>query len=268
MSAIQFLRNAYHYLSARVYGLPFYTLPFRNVLIETTTICNRKCIYCPNYTIGRPEAKMEERVFYKIIDSLKNINYNGQISPHIVCEPLLDDRIIPFIKYMRVNLPDVHIKFFTNGDFLTIDKYLELVDAGVNSFGIAQHSKNPSKTIVEMLEYIKKHHKKLYNVRYYNMHNEFYHKHNSDGYLSNIGGTVDVKVKKRSYCHVVNEVAIDYQGNIRVCCEDYTSSVIFGNINEREISDIWYDKEYVKIRKMINNGIWPYEMCKKCTDND
>lgn len=33
------------------------------VEIETISICNRKCHYCPNYTVGRLEKIMDENFF-------------------------------------------------------------------------------------------------------------------------------------------------------------------------------------------------------------
>lgn len=268
MISIQLLKDFYHYLSAKFHGLSFYTAPFYHVGIETTTICNRRCKYCPQSIFGNPHEKMEEELFYKIINSLKHTNFIGIISPSLYGEPLTDDRILTFVKYIRVSLAHVYIRIFTNGDFLTVDKYLELKRAGVDIFVITQHSKVPSETLVNTLTYIKNNHQKFYAVKYYNFYDEYYNKKNANGLLSNRGGLVDVPIKKRSYCHMVNQVTIDYQGNVLLCCDDYNRTVKLGNVQEREISDIWYDPKYVKIRKMLNNGIWPYEMCRKCTGND
>lgn len=241
-----------------------FTLPLDAVEIETTTICNRKCEYCPNSTIGREPNEMEESTFYKIIDSLKKINYTGRISPHFYGEPLTDDRLVKFIRYARTNLPNAIIKLYTNGDFLTADKYMELKKAGVDIFRISQHSKEPSSTIIHTLEHIKTNNPEIYTVKYVNFYNEYYNKKNCDNLLNNRGGTVAVNVTKRSYCHLVNQITFDYTGNAVLCCNDYSSSLIFGNIMDKEVNEIWENKEYVTVRNKIMRGNWIYELCRKC----
>ena len=58
-----------------------------------------------------------------------------------------DDKRLPeFVKYIRTKLPKSSIRVYTNGDFLTIEKYLKLKYAGVDIFEITQHSETPSAT--------------------------------------------------------------------------------------------------------------------------
>jgi MoaA/NifB/PqqE/SkfB family radical SAM enzyme len=53
------------------------------VEIETTTVCNRACAYCPNKTVGgRPKTQMGVDVYHKIIDSLGEMGFAGRVSPH------------------------------------------------------------------------------------------------------------------------------------------------------------------------------------------
>jgi hypothetical protein len=59
-------------------------------------------------------------------------------------------------------------------------------------------------------------------------------------------------------------MTFDYLGNAVLCCNDYNSSVVFGNIKDKDTHEIWHDKTYVKIRNMIGNGFWPYDICKVC----
>lgn len=54
---------------------------FTNVAIETTTVCNRKCPYCPHAYIKREEAFMDTSLFKHIINELAKINYTGTITP-------------------------------------------------------------------------------------------------------------------------------------------------------------------------------------------
>ena len=103
---------------------------FEAVEIETTTVCNRTCSYCPNSAIKRPAGNMDEALFRSIIDSLKEMDFSGRVSPHFYGEPLVDRRILKFIAYTREKLPKAFIKLFTNGDLLTYDLFLKLLESG------------------------------------------------------------------------------------------------------------------------------------------
>ena len=78
---------------------------FQAVQIETTTICNRKCPYCPNYSVGRPQCLMEESVFLKIIAALKEISFKGTIVFSGFGEPVSDDRLTQFVSHIKKMLP-------------------------------------------------------------------------------------------------------------------------------------------------------------------
>lgn len=233
---------------------------FESVEIETTTVCNRKCDYCPNSTIGRPAGNMDENLFYKIIDELSALQYSGRISPHFYGEPLMDKRIAGFIKYMRKKLPAAQIKLFTNGDLLTYHLFNELSDAGVDIFRIAQHSERPSKTITDTLNELDRVtiKNKIEYIKYYD---------NKD-ILMNRGGLIRTskhRLVKRTRCIYASGITIDYLGNCVLCCNDYLSRHVFGNLKNESIIDIWNKKEYKTVRSKIECGIWPYEICRVCT---
>lgn len=232
---------------------------FNSVEIETTTICNRKCDYCPNSTVGRPRGFMDEKLFYKIIDELSALEYSGRISPHFYGEPLMDKRIVGFVGYMRKKLPAAHIKLFTNGDLLTYDLFNELSDAGVDIFRIAQHSEKPSETITDTLNRLDKETVKnrIEYVKY----------HNNKNILMNRGGLIRTyghKFFKKTDCELASGLTIDYLGNCVLCCNDYLSRYVFGNLKNESIMDVWNKKGYKIIRSKIECGIWPYDICRVC----
>lgn len=230
---------------------------FKSVEIETTSICNRKCTYCPNYSNQRQAGYMEESLFYKVIDELAEINFSGRFSPHFYGEPLLDKRIVAFMSYARKKLPDAYMKFFTNGDFLTYDMFTGLLDAGVDNFRIAQHDDQPSKTINETLKKIDD---KTFEERV-----EYEKYFNNDKFLMSRGGLIEVKHDlKMKFCDYVSGITIDYEGNMLLCCQDYTSRYIFGNLKNEKILDVWNKRQYKFLRDKIKCGIWPLDICRIC----
>lgn len=94
---------------------------FHEIEIETINRCNGGCSFCPVNVQNdiRTEKLMDENLFYKIINELKEIRYAGRIALFSNNEPLLDKRIVVFSRYVRENLPNAQIHLFTNGTLLS-----------------------------------------------------------------------------------------------------------------------------------------------------
>lgn len=230
---------------------------FTAVEFETTSVCNRKCTYCPNYTVERPYGYMEEGLFYKIIDELAEIKFSGRLSPHFYGEPLLDKRVVKFIYYIRNRLPNVFIKLFTNGDLLTYELFVKLLNAGVDVFRIAQHDEKPSNAILTILG--------KSDNKTQRKHLEYINFYDNDEFLMNRGGLITVRHDvKQVFCDYVSGITIDYEGNMLLCCQDYMSKHKFGNLKTEKIMDVWNKKQYKSIRDKVRCGIWPLDICRTC----
>lgn len=132
---------------------------FRIVEIETINRCNGKCAFCP-VNVTEPQrkyAKMSDELFYKIIDELSAINYDGMISLYSNNEPLLDERIISFANYAREKVQSAFINLATNGSLLTIEKVNELY-APLDACTIDNYSDNNeiNSNLVDVIDYINK----------------------------------------------------------------------------------------------------------------
>ena len=230
---------------------------FASVEIETTSICNRKCAYCPNSVEKRPSGYMTEEIFYKIIDELAEINYSGRVSTHLYGEPLVDKRIVKFIGYARKKLPDAFIKFFTNGDLLT-DKLLnDLNTAGVDVFRVSQHDEQSSEKLLDMLENFtaKAGKNKIEYMKYFG----------NDENLMNRGGLVEVAHDvKMKFCNYVSGVTVDFEGNMLLCCQDFLADNKMGNLKNEGLLDVWNKPAYKAMRDRIECGIWPTKLCRVC----
>jgi 8-amino-3,8-dideoxy-alpha-D-manno-octulosonate transaminase len=203
---------------------------------------------------------MEEDLFCKIIDELAIVNFSGRFSPHFYGEPLLDKRIVSFITYTRKRLPNVFIKLYTNGDLLSYELFMELLDAGADIFRISQHGEMPSKILSECKNKVGD---KMWRERV-----EYLRYVDTDTVpLMNRGGIIDTNRGNRmKSCEQVFDLIIDYEGNVLLCCQDFLSKNIFGNLKNEGIMEIWNKKHFKSLRDKINSGIWSAEICKKCVD--
>ncbi|MBP5745727.1 MAG: radical SAM protein, partial [Lachnospiraceae bacterium] len=96
--------------------------------IETINRCNSTCAFCTanKNAEKRPYCRMEDDLFYKIIDQLADWGFKGHLTLYGNNEPLLDTRIVEFHKYCREKLPEAFLFMSTNGLILTIDKGKEV----------------------------------------------------------------------------------------------------------------------------------------------
>lgn len=67
-----------------------------------------------------------------------------------------------------------------------------------------------------------------------------------------------------NYCdQIVNTLKIRWNGDVTVCCYDLTSKYVVGNIYNDNLSTIWNNEKYVKIRESIDNYKF-FDLCKDC----
>lgn len=241
----------YRFLNFLRFGIPAL---FDNVEIETITECNRRCLYCPNSKFDRGKHLMKEELFKKIIMGLKELNFSGFLRPHFYGEPLLDKRLPRLVNFARKNLPYCKIELYTNGDFLTKGLFEQLLESGVDMFFVTVHEGHLPQNIKKLLKTKKGQDRIDYEVI------------TAGTALFNRGGLV--KVRKNiefKKCNLASDyLIVDYKGNVVLCCNDYLSSNIFGNLAKEKIIDVWRKAEYKSVRRAIKNGIFLLDICKKC----
>lgn len=238
-----------------------YNVPFEHVVIETTSVCNLKCKYCPNSKFERAQAFMPAAMYYKIIDSVHDCRpgYNGTISLNFYGEPLLDQRLEDFVRYARHFFPSSHIQINTNGIFLNLDRYWSLLEAGVSWFCITRHTKEPCPVTINTMSAVSREYPDQIRFNYI------------DGLvnISNRGGLIDLPVASMpdsAYlnCNAYRDLVINVHGDVVLCCNDYHGEHMFGNVANKSVADIWSDVANCYIRNQLLFGYLPLEICRRC----
>jgi radical SAM protein with 4Fe4S-binding SPASM domain len=227
---------------------------FNSVEIETTSICNRKCSFCPVAYDTRPKQVMPGDLIEKILSELKELKFNGLISFAGYGEPLLDKRLENIVEKIKKEL-NSPIEVVTNGDFLTYERFKQLIAKGAGIFRLSQHDKEPSEAIKLLFRNIKEDELK------YIIFQEA-----TEGSITfaNRGGSVpNLKTLHPFYCSPLHLI-IRADGSVPLCCNDYYKEVNFGNVKNERIIDIWNKPFYRKIRNEIKRGIFNLPICKRC----
>ena len=108
-------------------------MPLKYLQIETTSVCNQRCFFCPVSKEKRAKSQLSIERINKIITGLRHYPIET-ISISGFNEPTLDKQLIEKITAFRQAKLAVHL--YTNGSGLTPALTDELLKAGVSNFTI------------------------------------------------------------------------------------------------------------------------------------
>lgn len=248
------------------------TGPF-NLVIETSNFCNAQCLMCP-YKIMRREKKIiNEETFQKIIERVKreNLPLNKVIFSGMG-EPLIDHKIISRIQTFKDM--NAYVKLYTNAFLMTEKIAQQLIDLGLDEINISfngvtveQYQKimgldfETTKGNIKRLIKIKKEiGSRLPIIRISSIvvkENEKDIKKYIDYWRDKVdsvtvsmphewGGTIKISSKFkfqslkliypcRSLWHTF---VLDSGGNFVICCRDYESKYVLGNIHTHSFKNV------------------------------
>lgn len=236
------------------------------VNLETINRCNGTCAFCTaNRTADkRPLKKMDEKLFYSIIDQLADWGYKGHLTLYGNNEPWIDTRIVEFHKYCREKLPDSFIFMSTNGTLLDIDKVKSIVPY-VDQLIINNYCEDMKlhDNVSEIYNYVK-HHEDMFKdveiliqMRY------------AKAILTNRAGSAPnkknaSKVIKETCLMPYTDMFIFPDGRMGICCCDNFESTTLADLTTTPLKEAWNSPKYKEIRKKIKNGRQNYDFCKYC----
>ena len=96
--------------------------------IETLSLCNAACSFCPYPTLARKGERMPDRQIARILDDIAGVPGRPpfQVNLSRVNEPFLDSRIWEIATEVERRFPEATHMLFSNGTPLTDDKLVRL----------------------------------------------------------------------------------------------------------------------------------------------
>lgn len=236
---------------------------FNHVEIETINRCNGNCSFCPVSVKNdsREFKVMSEDLFYRIIQELKSLSYDGKIALFSNNEPFLDKRIFAFHKYAKENLPKARFHLFTNGTLLTLDMFKEIMqyldELIIDNYNQKLELIKPCREIADYCE----------------THSELKHKvtivlRKMDEVLTTRGGDAP-NARKVSYpdakCILpFRQLIIRPDGKVSLCCNDALGKYTLGDVLKDSLLEIWNNDRFRTVRKCLHEGRGNWEHCKYC----
>ena len=228
----------------------------RIVEISVVDSCNRTCSFCPhddiNYTFryGRADLKLFETISNQLIER----DYTGYIAICGYGEPTMYKQLIEAVSILRKT--KAKIDLITNGELLTKQKVNELFLAGLDILTISLYEEQYIEHTNKLVEGL---HESQYLIRnrYLNQisvvnRREILHNHGD--------------IERTSECWLPSyKMLINHDGNVLLCCNDWTRTNTYGNVYQQSLWDIWTTNMNEKRQNLLNGII--EGVCKKCDVN-
>lgn len=240
-----------------------------SVEINTTELCNRKCVFCPRHD---PKVYPSRNIHMSpfgagIIASKLTGVYRGKISLSGFGENLLNPVLPEIIAAFRQQLPDNIIECNTNGDWLdraTVDR---IFGAGLTFLYINLYDGAHQ---IERFDRI---------MQGYEVNRQYRYRMHWDGadhglVLNNRSGVIqwlgtdetDVASLRGTPCYYpFYKLFIDWNGDALFCSNDWGREHVIGNLMNDSLYDVWFSKPMRSIRRKLARGDRSQSPCDKCS---
>lgn len=270
--------------------------------IETCTICNAKCNFCPYPTKVRDKTIMPMALFKKIIDEAATTAHRFDVVILSgIGEPLLDKLLDERVAYVKKNLPKARITIFNNGSLLYPERFETLKRLGVEDFVISLNASNAEQrkrrmglddfdTAVKNAEYACAHDDGIkVTVHTIQTLDEFNTREECDEFYAKWGRSTgwwgseyvdegghgilkqdinEQHIQTNLTCRrAFDQIYIKYDGRVTACCIDIYGDQIFGNLNENTLQELYASDEWVQFRlDHMDARADKWECCRLCRE--
>jgi MoaA/NifB/PqqE/SkfB family radical SAM enzyme len=260
------------------------------VQIESTNICNAKCVFCPRDEMHRRQGIMSTDLFRKIVDECADLGIT-HVRMHNYGEAFIDKRLVEKVRYAKQR-GIAEIGVITNGSLLTDDVARGMIGAGLDAINISVDASG--REVFERTRVGLKYDKVIANIeRLVRIRAEMGRRrpklilsfvrqndsadeqafiehwraiadkiHITD--LHNWAGTLNRESDVNYPCYRPwLTFTVLWDGRVSLCCADFDGHTILGDLNSSTIRDIWNGEPYRLARRQhLENG--GPDICRSC----
>ena len=275
------------------------TMPIR-LWVESASICNLRCVMCPNKCMSADEKGiMSLDLFKKIVDEVK-----GSISDlylHHRGEPLVNPALFDMITYARQ--AGIKTRFHTNGTLLTEDRARRLLEAGPDlvSFSVDGFDKGPyervrvgatfEKTIENILGLLALRRKMGLRRPYIVIEKIVFKNEPMPADPVKVAeltrrfeeAGADEIIEKEEYIWAEESApelpeppgkmvctfpwyaaVICWDGSVTPCPQDFHAKMTLGNVSQTSLREVWNGPAYQDLRRRQASDLGSLALCHKC----
>jgi hypothetical protein len=260
------------------------------VQIESTNICNAKCVFCPRDEMDRKQGVMDMALFRRIVDECAELGI-AHLRMHNYGEPFVDRSLVEKVRYAKTRgIPQVGM--ISNGSLITEDAARGMIEAGLDAINISVDASG--REVFEKTRIGLKYDKVIGNIeRLVRLREEagrgrpklilsFVRQNNSEDEqafiehwrkiadkihvtdLHNWAGTLHRESSVRYPCYRpwLTFTAL-WDGRVSLCCADFDGRTILGDLRTATIKEIWNSEAYRAVRRLHLESGGP-DICRAC----
>jgi radical SAM protein with 4Fe4S-binding SPASM domain len=260
------------------------------VQIESTNLCNAKCVFCPRDEMHRRQGVMDMDLFRKVVDECAALGIT-HVRVHNYGEPFLDRQLVEKVRYAKSRAIK-EVGMISNGSLITEDLARGMIDAGLDAINISVDASGKEtfertrvhlnydtvignvRTLVRLRNELGRKRPKLILsfVRQGNSADEqaFIDEwrgvadkiHITD--LHNWAGTLNAESDVQFPCYRMwLTFTVLWDGRVSLCCADFDGRHILGDLRSSTIAEIWNSPAYRAVRTQQLRDGGP-EICRTC----
>ncbi len=260
------------------------------VQIESTNICNAKCVFCPRDEMHRRQGIMSVELFTKIVDECVELGIT-HVRVHNYGEPFVDRKLVEKVRYAKAQ-GIREVGMISNGSLITEEVARGMIEAGLDAINISVDASG--KEVFESTRIGLKYDKVIANIeRLVRLRAEygkrrpklilsFVRQNNSADEqafiehwrqiadkihitdLHNWGGTLHQESDVNYPCYRPwLTFTVLWDGRVALCCADFDGHTILGDMNTSSIQEIWNNELYRSVRREHLESGGP-DVCRAC----
>ncbi len=115
-----------------------------SVVLETSSICNARCVFCPHQDMKREKIVMPDSVFHTALRRIMDERINPPfIDLFDIGEPLIDRVIFDRVRQVKKHFPSSLVRFTTNFNLANDTVINDLLSSGLDSLHISINAARP-----------------------------------------------------------------------------------------------------------------------------
>jgi Radical SAM superfamily/Iron-sulfur cluster-binding domain len=260
------------------------------VQIESTNLCNAKCVFCPRDEMHRQQGVMDMALFQKIVDECATLGVT-HVRVHNYGEPFLDRQLVEKVRYAK-SKGIAEVGMISNGSLITEELARGMIDAGLDAINISVDA--AGKEVFEKTRLHLNYDTVINNVRTLaRLRDElgrkrpklilsFVRQNNSSDEaqfiaewsriadkihiteLHNWAGTLNSKSDVSYPCYRMwLTFTVLWDGRVSLCCADFDGRHVLGDLRSSTIADVWNSPAYLAVRRQQLESGGP-EICRTC----
>ncbi|MFA6139050.1 MAG: radical SAM protein [Sulfurimonas sp.] len=270
----------------------------KKVNFDICTFCNHKCTFCSN---SDPRTIKEQTTLEDFRKVMANVAQHVEITELGLSakgEVLVNREFSNIVESSKNEFNVPYVYFSTNGALLTKKKAVELLEAGIDSIKFSINALDAStyksvhlvddfdSVIQNFRDLLQLKSEKYPNLRIFissvididkeSLTKKFEAIFGVNFALVNgvsvyaLGYTPKFEVTSKKTvtkkCKIpFDELYINSDGTLGLCCKDYFDSINFGSLIEHDFLDIYNSKEFAAVREMHAKSEFPdNHLCKNC----